>query len=904
MVERQQEDNQTSPLEELLNVPQVENVAQPDDMFDFKGTWLPSEDPALIGPTNFQKLVNMRYSDSGIEGITGYTKVNTTPIGTYTIIKNGIYFKTNGRTQEDYVLVHAVDSSGNGVVLQNQTAIGSQGNFEAGTLHDDALPNLTGRFSLAPGETVAYANENVVHVWDGEEGFISAAFTTTSGAEHNPIDVTEKMINSRVTSGNVATLDQTRKWMTIMTRRPAKGFYIYVSDANGAAVDLTVNYWDGTAYEAVTGESDGTKVGSATLAQSGLYSFDDTIDVAKLHHFEERYLYSYQIIIGTDAAAAADISEITVDMSMQTPSNVWDGVYRTPIQCQFYNQSNAAYEDYTLHVSESSSVSLPVGCIIDGMTTLDELYLMFDEKQAGIRVTMLGNLVNTETSDMILKYWDGDNWTTVGATLADGTAAGTVKTFGQSGTVTWNPPSDEEKKTLFGTQGYAYQITVDTLLSGTEGGDEETVIDLISGIPAQKELPSFKFPLRFKSKLFLCGYTQGNEGNRIDFSEDNAPDIYNGENTSLDGYQSIYVGGTDDLTCGTQLYNRFGSNLFASLVLFKNNEIYLLTGDSPLDYQLYPVSQKIGCPAPLSLDTAEIGTELGEAVARNVALFVSNQGPMMYDGATLSRIDGLDIYFDPNESVSVNFDYLDTAIGWFDSTYREYNILLPTGSSTTLNSWFAYDIVRKKWYQKDTGVADKAQCGFPVVASDGNAYIYAGSLNGYMYHLENGANFAGTPITNEVQTGDFFPSQNEWDITRIRRLKFSAKRVVETDANVEFYYYGNTDDDGGLSVRFQDTTTTLANSGAAGLTFVDVTATLANSGDAGVSWSSQVAQLLDLSITSGLNRLMRKTEPLNQTGWCHSFKFLFTSSETQKGMQPIMWGIQWEYVRKDHNDID
>jgi hypothetical protein len=344
--------------------------------------------------------------------------------------------------------------------------------------------------------------------------------------------------------------------------------------------------------------------------------------------------------------------------------------------------------------------------------------------------------------------------------------------------------------------------------------------------------------------------------------------------------------------------------LIASLVLFKVNEIYLLTGDSPLDYQLYPVSQKIGCPAPLTLDTAEVGYEVGEEVARNVAIFISNSGPMMYDGATLAPIRGLDKYFDPNESISVNFDYLNIARGWFDQTYREYNVLLPTGESqTTLNTWLVYDLVRKKWFQKDVGTADKIQCGFSVSASNGDQYIYAGSLVGSMYQLENGANWNGANITNEVQSGDFFPSKNEWDITRMRRLKFVAKRVTESGATVKFFYYADTDDDGGVAARFIDVTTGLAVSGTAGTSFVDVTAAMANSGLAGVSFVNPATQTVSLAITSGLNRLMRSTTALNQTAWAHSFRFTFTSNQTLKGMQPIMWGYQWEFVRKDEVDV-
>ena len=230
--------------------------------------------------------------------------------------------------------------------------------------------------------------------------------------------------------------------------------------------------------------------------------------------------------------------------------------------------------------------------------------------------------------------------------------------------------------------------------------------------------------------------------------------------------------------------------------------------------------------------------------------------------------------------------------------------MLATGSGqTTLNTWLVYDIVRKKWFKKDVGTGDPIQCGFSVTDDNGDQYIYSGSLVGTMYRLEDGASWAGAALTNTVQTGDFFPSKNEWDITRIRRLKFSAKRVTEVGATVNFYYLANTDDDGGLSVTFRDMTATMSNGAAAGVVFTDVSAAMANSGTAGVVWSSQPATTLDLGITSGLNRLMRTTLALNQTAWCHSFKFEFSSTSTKKGMQPMMWGIVWERVRRDDEDL-
>ncbi len=904
MPTQEQTDPRIEALSNMLGVEGMQDIEQKEVMFPFSGKWIPTVDATLIGPENFQTLINMRYNDAGIEGVSGYTFRNATAITDYVSIKNGIHLYTEGRTQENYNLVHAVASTTQGRVYVNKTAIGSTGNFAtgigeraAGTKADylvsDASVALEGRFSKAPGGNIAYANGEEVNVWGGDESTIASAFTTTTDAEVLPIDVTDKVTNTRVDSGNVITLDATRRYLTVMTRRPAQGFKFYVSSANVSASILTCEQWTGAAYAAVGNYADNTDTGPA-LAATGTITFNSTRTTAKAHHFQERYLYSYQFYLDDGEAS---ISQITYDAPSQAPTNVWDGVYRTCIQAQVYTHATTSYEDYTLHVAESSTVNLPVGAILDALVaTNDKLYIMFDEPMAGVKLTMLGNLVNLATSALITKYWNGAAFANL--TEVDGTIYNGI-TLAQTGSVTWNIPSDEEKTTLFGTQGYAYEFTVGTTLTGTKAGDEEVVIDLITGIPAQQTVPAFKFPVQYKSKLLLCNYKEGNEGNRIDYSLDNNPDIFNGESTSMDGYQSIYVGGSEYLTCAAQIYNRFGSNLFSSLALFKNHEIYLLTGDSPIDYQLFPVSFKIGCPAPLSLATAEVGFELGENVARNVAMFVSNGGPMMYDGAVLYPMRGIEKYFDPNDDDAVNFTYLNTARGWFDSAYKEYNILLPTGTSTTLNTWFCYDVVRKKWYQKDNNDGDDIQCGWPVSASNGDQYIYGGTLIGKVAQLENGTSWGGSTIDNEIQVADFFPSGSEWEITRIRRLKFVCKRTTEASTEVGYSHYQDTLPSTGLTISFVDVAISYADSGTAGVGFTDAVATICDSGTAGVSWDSSYDGEFDISVSGG-TRIARVTEVMNEVGWSHSFKFNFSSSTLSKGLQPIMWGVQYTVVRKDY----
>lgn len=856
-------DPYTESLQGLLQIEGMENIPQEEKMFPFSGAWVPTIDGTLIGPENFQSLINMRYNDAGIEGISGYTFRNSTAITTYVNIKNGHYLKTQGRTQENYVLVHAVSSGNVGRIYINKTAIGTTGDFATGVgeqdsgsrsdhFHTDASNSLVGRFSKAPGENVAYANGEEVLIWSGDESTVNSVFTTSNSAEANPIDVTDKLTNSRNDASNIVDLGTSRDYLTILTVRPIQGFKFYVETANTTASALEVSYWDGSAYQNVTNLVDNTDTGPS-LAQTGTVTFDSTRGIVKLKHFEERYLYAYQIYLN---AGDAELYQITYDAPAQVPTNVWDGVYRTPIQAQIYTASSTSYEDFTLHVAESSSVNLPVGAIMDGfVATNDKFYIMFDEPIAGLKVTMLGQLINLNTSTATLKYWDGDSFESL--TIADGTSSNSI-TLGQSGVISWNPASDEEKTTLFGTQGYAYEFTVSVTLSDTTAGKttEDIVIDLLTGIPAPKTLPTFLFPVQYKSKLFLCNNKEGNEGNRIDYSIDNAPDIFNGESSSMDGYQSIYVGGSEHLTCAAQLYNRFGSNLFSSLAIFKNSELYLLTGDSPIDYQLFPVSYTIGCPAPQSLVTAEVGFELGENVARNVAIFISNAGPMMYDGAVLYPIRGIEKFFDPTDDDSVNFTYLNDSKGWFDSTYKEYNMLIPTGVSTTLNTWLCYDLVRKKWYQKNVGVAANILCGFNVTATNGDQYIYAGTYIGKIAQLEHGTSWGGTAIGYEVKTADIFPSGSEWDITTVRRLKFICQKN-EFDTTITYYYYLDTD------------------SGAAG------SSSITTSG-------------------SGNDRLVRATKILNNTGWSHSFKFAYLSDGEEKGMKPVMWGIQYSVTRKDY----
>jgi hypothetical protein len=874
-----------------MNFPQVPDGDELQDaQYTFDGKWLPDLDPSLIGPENYTTLENLRYKDKGLEGVSGYTTVNSTALTTYVNIRNGHQLRTT-HTKPSYVLAHAIDGSGNGRVYQNQTAIGSQGDFESTQLHSDASANLVGRFSDAPQSNVVYCNGEESMIWAGEETRIAAAFLVDDATGANPVDVTDAINTSLQTTNNFATINKAaQEFLVLMTTRPLKGFKFYIKTPNATTSTLTAKYWSGSAWVAVGSPVDNTDSGGIALAQTGTFTFTDTDGSVKPKHFQELYLYAYLFEL---SAGSAEIYQITANAAFQTIKDVWDGVYRQPIQFQYYD--NDHYEDFTLHVNQSSDVNIPIGGELKGLVAVeDHVIIMFEEQQTAIKLIMLGGLVNEAASVMTVKYWNGTSYAAV-ADLDDDTDV-SGDTLAKTGLISWTVPTTEEKQTLFGSVGYAYEITFSAdLTTGTD-----VTIDLCYGIPTQKTVSSFDFSVLYKNRLMLGSFSAGNEGNRMDFSANNAPDVFNGTDSSNDGAQSLYFGNETKLTCGTQLYNRFGSNIFAMLLVFKESETYLLTGDTPSSFKIFPVSLNTGCPAPLTLATAEVGFEAGGGLQRQVAIWCSHAGPMMFDGAVVKPIHGVDLYFDPSETEFVEWDNMDKARGWVDNTFKEYNLLLPSGSGQTINNvWLVYDLVRKKWFKKDTGTETMPQSGWRVMHTTGEQGVYGGLTNGKVVELEEGTSWAatyadptaGSTIDQKVRTGDFFPSNNIWDEVLIRKFKIICEKLTSaTDIVLSVSFYENSATSAS-SVVFQDSD---AGIGTA-VDFEDMD--VDSDGVLETQWASAPAITFVLNI--GSDRLLRLIKDLNQLGWTHSFEFSVSTTTIGKGWKPIAWGIRYRVERKD-----
>lgn len=640
---------------------------------------------------------------------------------------------------------------------------------------------------------------------------------------------------------------ETQRRFYLLSTRPLQGFKAYLSSANTETSTLTGYEWTGKSFSELT-LTDGTSSSGISMAQDGIVSFSTTENTCKPWHFEGLYLYAYMFEL---SAGGAELYYVTVDAPFQDIVDVWDGVERLPIEFQMWDDSDGNWDDWTLSVNQESSNLYPIGAELDdgadAMQAADYLFVGFDERVTAIRYEIIGERANTAAAQPTVYYWSGTAWVTVGD-VVDTTATRKTDfiTLQQTGILSWNPPAeeDEAKQTLFGRNGYYYKIQHDAALAGS-GSSPDLVIDLVTGIPAQYTVPPFVFPAKFENRLFLFGYKEGKEGSRADFCLPSAPDVWNGELSSMNGLQSLYFPGSGDVVAATELYNRYGSGVITMLLVLKPTKTFALTGSDPEDFKIYPVSENIGCVAPLTLATAEMGYQIAQGIKRNIALWLSHAGLVIFDGTTPTIIKGVENYFDPTKSECVNYAAIDRARGAYSPRYSTYYLGLPTAGSTEINTILAYDLTRNKWYEIDPGTYWQAI--WPMFDTDGNRYLYGGIDTGYMLRLNNGTSWAGTGIQAIVETGDFLPF-NIWNQGRMRRVKVLATRIDE-DVDLNVYHYADTADD--------DST-------------VDMT----------------------LDLNSGSNRLTWNTTDFSAESYLfHRFKFSTTTSSTDD-LTLLGWGYQ------------
>lgn len=705
-------------------------------------------------------------------------------------IKGGIHF-TKTQPAESHILVTGspADDSAE-YVFDNTTAVPNAGNFTANSIFSDTSGNAsTGRFSIAPDESVAYCNGVTSAVWSGVEARCPAFLLGEDDAPTTDFsyNYTTEVNNKLTTSTNVATLyrhSDDKVYIYIGSLRPLKGIKVYIGTANAAAATTAVNYWTGTAWSSVSSLVDGTMSDGKTFAVTGTLAFTSTASTAKIRVLANRALYFYQIVITGFTGDTITVSRCTLDAPMQAITDIWDGIPRRFVHAEVRLADGSAQAGTGDITSQLSSVNLVNGDtttyypITNDMTS-NGLFIGFLERLQGIYFHLWAGS-DAHTGTITVSYWNGTSWTSVSGQV-DKTTPG----LSNSGWITWTPSASgtEHKRALAGEgELYYYRIT----FSGTFS----SLLDHVSGMPAPQDLGNYSIPALWQNRLVLLGSIEAKQ-NSMRISGYGTNCIFNGSDSLL----IENIGDDSPIVAAGTLFSRDTGGFYDTLVICKNRETWLLDGTTVTNYRLYKVSDRYGCVAPHSFAIMQLG--VGQGVAKHIAIWQSATGIIAFDGQALINISAdIKNYFEKeNTSEAITAAYIDDSVGFVDEREQEYHWIFASGSTATaLNTELVYSFARGAWFKIDRTIV--LQCGFSVYSTLGDAYTYGGTTTGYIELLENPSvdTFDGNVITHTITTRDI-PMQNWNQQSVVRRLKLFTKANSGVSATISHIADGNTSAD-------------------------------------------------------------------------------------------------------------
>ena len=647
----------------------------------------------------------------------------------------------------------------------------------------------------------------------------------------------------------------------VFTTRPIQAVCYYLSNVNSVSgATITGNVWNGVEMAPLT-ITDNT----AGLSVSGRKtSFASTVDSAKPRLMEGNLYYCYQFEL---SSGSAEVYQVTVDAPFQPIRDLWDGVLRPVVDCRHYHSS--AWIDDTMLVSEEVPEGVDTSYVsyyvadIGGLTTTEYVDIAVSDRACAFKITLYerqSGKVNSTTAVVTPHYWGGKDFIAPSGKI-DSTASSGI-TFAQSGFISWTPPAygEEFQKTAFGTTLWRYRLTFSATLSSA------VWIDKIEAVPAPgMNNLAYKFPFAYQNRPMLCNLTSTKEGNRVDYPVTNTTEAWNGDQSSFgDGKGSLYIGGQEELTGACEIYVRLSSSIYVFALFFKDYEVHILNGSDYDTYKSYPLDNKIGCPAPLTIDTFHLVAPRKGGDQQNsrssIAAWLSYFGPYMFDSGALMPMPGIECYFDRNDSRCINFEYIHVSRGWFDPDLPQYNLQIPSGvNQTTNNVWLVFDFKEERWYHRVPSVEESPYLDGVVRVSDVHEkqYVYGFRDNGHVMRLNNGTTYDGVAIEQFVESGEILPG-DLWNMGKFQRLKVLLKPITE-DA--------------------------------------DLTVTLYKNG----SSTGQVIATFPMKGTG--DYFLRYNKPLSPDAfWSCRVRFSASTSATKKGMQLLGWGIKHSIESEDNHN--
>lgn len=702
-----------------------------------------------------------------------------------------VRFNSNSSTQH-FIDFRTADSSATGFVIYYAGAV---------IVYSDSNPKITGG-SLSNGQwyhiAVTRSGSSFKLFIDGTQSgstwTTSANFsdgTPVVGGPNTPggtfngwidelnINNTTALWTSNFTVPTQSYGGSSGVWL-IGVKRPVQGFKYYISSGNTSTSSMTVKEWTGASWSSLS-ITDGTASGGKTLAQTGSVTFSSTVNTSKVRYISGLSLYWYQFSFDVGQAS---IYYVTADAPIQTIKNIWDGLEQKPVK--FLKWDGSTYVDYTADIEDDSLITY---ADLSSLTTSHYVLLGFIDPQQAFNLSMVAGQGNSNASVMTAYYWDGSDWTALSAFNDASVESG--KSLSKSGIVSFQ---GQDKGTEFPRAiGDEYPLYYYKLL-WSANLDASVQVGEVAGVPYPATVSPFLFSEQFQNRLFLFNEKAGVR-NKAVYSVSNAPDLWNGSD-----YGELYFGDKTDLTGAVVVYNVFSVLVVEQMIVTKRNETWRVSGNSPSDWVVMRMSGNIGNVAPLSMAACDItDVSTNQDMKRSVAIWVSDRGPVMSDGANIYPIyDDIKCYWDPSDSRFIPLTMQSKSMGWYDPVNRSYKLLVASGSGATyLNTELEYSLKYREWtkiYRENGAGANPLQSGWQVRDTNGLGYSYGGGKDGYVYRLENGTSWNGIPINQYVQTKDMlFDSENpllKHTTVNYLRVLFKDKSSSASE-NITFSHYGD-----------------------------------------------------------------------------------------------------------------
>ena len=657
------------------------------------GRLITSEDPSVIGE-NFQTLKNLRYKDIGLKGVKGMTKINTVAVANPKITA-GIHFK-KFQPAESHLLIQAFDSNGaNPKIYDNTTAIPGMGNFTLLYTEDTAAE--AGVFSHAPGEQIVFCDGKESLIWGGNEmrvaGFINYDETGATFLK----DFTAQVTNILTTTGEVAILasSATECAYYIGSIRPLKGYKAYIGTANTATATQVGYYWSGTAWTTVGAVTDGTLSAGKTLAVTGSVTFTDTKSIAKPRILNGVMLYWYKFVTSAPLTGSPTITYLTVDASIQTIKNLWDGALRPCLAGFGYNRvvGQLDYYDYTTNLAEADFVlAVPESGVnlYSAFPTNARLIFGFSEPQMGFYIKMADQYNSTTVATATANYHNGTAFTAVSGQVDETSVGG--KTLAKSGFITWSQiAKGTEFQTTVGGEKKLYYYSLQ--FSAAMASGYNVIIDQVLGVASPYDPLPHKFPVFAQERLWLLDEV-GDKRNTARCSSRHTTEVWDGEDT-----ETFEFGDGSPLISGHGLLF-FTSEGAKNMVTFQKwNDTYALIGNTPTDWIQYPVSDNVGCVSKRTIQSLNITIPDSQTPNKQVLLWQSYYGIHMFAGDSPVLIShDISNYFDRSKSECITATKVWDSSAFVDTNNQEYHWMFYSGTAATPKE-LVYDFKRHKWFE-------------------------------------------------------------------------------------------------------------------------------------------------------------------------------------------------------------